>query len=110
MTYFVDFAKNLTQKKNIGVLVYLILNTLLIVWIFSSMFEGVKGIFIGILTYGISLIIALSPIGEWVLRVQTGCKKITRKEYLDRLEPLFQEALSREKKYILPYPMMYSFL
>lgn len=98
MTYFVDFAKNLTQKRNIGVLIYLILNTLLVVWLFSSMYEGVKGIFIGILTYGISLIIALSPIGEWILRVQTGCKKITRKEYLNRLEPLFQEALSRAKK------------
>lgn len=98
MTYFVDFAKNLTHKKNIGVLIYLILNTLLIVWLFSAVNEGVNGVFFGILTYGISLIIALSPIGEWILRVQTGCKKITRKEYLDRLEPLFNEALSRAKR------------
>ena len=98
MTYFVDFVKNLTQKANIGVLVYLILNTLLVIWLFYSINEGVQGIFYGILTYGISLIIALSPIGEWILRVQTGCKKITRKEYLSRLEPLFQEALSRAKQ------------
>lgn len=98
MTYFVDFAKNLTPKKNIGVLIYLILNTLLVAWLFSGMFAGGMGIFFGILTYGISLIIALSPIGEWILRVQTGCKKITRKEHINRLEPLFQEALARAKK------------
>lgn len=98
MTYFVDFVKSLTQKANIGVLVYLILNTLLVIWLFYSINEGVMGIFYGILTYGISLIIALSPIGEWILRVQTGCKKITRKEHLSRLEPLFQEALSRAKQ------------
>lgn len=98
MTYFVDFVKNLTKKSNIGVLIYLILNTLIVVALFSGGFSDVKGIFIGIIAYAISLLIALSPIGEWVLRLQTGCKKIKRKEFVNRLEPLFNEVYAKAKK------------
>jgi len=98
MTYFIDFAKNLTKKSNIGVLIYLILNTIIVVGLFSSGFGDVKGVFIGIIAYAVSLVLALSPIGEWILRLQTGCKKIKRKEYINRLEPLFFEVLANAKK------------
>ncbi|KGM98701.1 hypothetical protein Z969_10940, partial [Clostridium novyi A str. 4570] len=98
MTYFIDFFKNLTKKSNIGVLIYLILNTLIIVALFSDGFNEPEGILIGIVVYAISLLIALSPIGEWVLRLQTGCKKIKRKEFVNRLEPLFNEVYAKAKK------------
>ncbi|WP_459479213.1 zinc metalloprotease HtpX [Clostridium saccharoperbutylacetonicum] len=98
MTYFVDFFKNLTKKSNVGVLIYLILNTLIVVTLFSDGFRDIKGVFIGIIAYAISLIIALSPIGEWILRLQTGCKTIKRKEFVNRLEPLFNEVYAKAKK------------
>jgi heat shock protein HtpX len=98
MTYFMDFAKNLTKKSNIGVLIYLCLNTLLVVGLFSDGFTDITGVFMGIGAYVISLILALSPIGEWVLRLQTGCRKINRKEHINRLQPLFLEVLAKAKK------------
>ncbi|HEY8362450.1 MAG TPA: M48 family metalloprotease [Tissierellaceae bacterium] len=40
----------------------------------------------------------MSPIGEWILRIQTGSKQIKRKDYLNRLEPLFQEVLTKARE------------
>lgn len=98
MTYFVDFVKNITKKSNIGVFIYLILNTLIVVALFSGGFSSVSGVFVGIIAYAISLVIALSPVGEGILRIQTGCKKIKRKEFVNRLEPLFNEVYAKAKK------------
>lgn len=98
MSYFVDFIKNLTKKSNVGVLIYLILNTFIITAIFSGGFENGSGFFIGIIAYVISLAIALSPLGECILRLQTGCKVIKRKEFVNRLEPLFNEVYDKAKK------------
>ena len=53
---------------------------------------------IGIGAYLVSLIVALSPIGEWILRKQTGCKKIRRREQLEYLMPIFQEAYDRARQ------------
>lgn len=98
MMYFIDFTKNITNKSNIGILIYLILNMLMVAGMFSGGFSDIAGIFIGLIAYVISLIIALSPIGEWILRLQTGCKKIKRKEFINRLEPLFNEVYTKAKK------------
>lgn len=96
--YIIDFFKSLTKKNNIGLLIWLILNTLLIVAIFSSGFTSVEGIVLGLVIYIVSLTIALSPIGEWVLRLQNGCRKITIPEYIERLEPIFREVYSKAKE------------
>lgn len=91
MTYITDFGKNLFKKNNIGIVVFLILNTIIVALIFDS-------VVLGIIIYIISLAIALSPIGEWLLRIQTGSKKIERKDYLNRLDPLFQEVLVKARE------------
>ena len=95
--YLIDFFKNLTKKNNIGVLIWLILNTLLIAALFSSGFQSVEGVLFGLGIYIVSLAIALSPLGEWVLRLQNGCKKITNPEYIDRIEPIFREVYAQAK-------------
>jgi heat shock protein HtpX len=97
MTYFVDFFKNFTKKSNTGVLIYLLLNTFIVVGLFSEGFSDIQGVLFGIIAYAVSLAIALSPVGEWVLRLQTGCKTIERKEYVNRLEPLFNEVYAKAK-------------
>ena len=80
MTYFMDFIQNLTKKGNTGVLIYLILNAFIVVTIFSMVQPGITGTIFGIVAYALSIAIALSPAGEWLLRVQTGCKRIKRKK------------------------------
>jgi len=54
--------------------------------------------------YIISLTIALSPIGEWILRFQMGCKEITRKDHINRIEPLYREAFNKAKKLVPSIP------
>ncbi len=95
--YLIDFFKNLIKKSNIGILIYLVLNTVLIVAIFSGGFQSLEGVFLGLGVYLLSLCIALSPIGEWLLRVQTGCTKMTDPADIARFEPLFREVYARAK-------------
>ena len=75
----------------------MILNTVLIVAIFSGGFQTVEGVLLGLGAYLLSLFIALSPVGEWLLRVQNGCKKMTSMEDIERFEPLFREVYSQAK-------------
>lgn len=88
--YIIDFAQRLVRKGNIGIIIYLIINTLILVALFSD-------VFIGLSLYVLSLAIALSPFGEWILRVQQGCKPLVRKEHIERLMPLFNEVYQKAK-------------
>ena len=88
--YLIDLGKRLGDKNNIGIIIFLILNTLLIMAIFRDPL-------IGLTVYLISLAIALSPIGEWILRLQQGCKPIKRREHVQRLMPLFNEVYEKAK-------------
>ena len=56
------------------------------------------GMLVGLLVYCGSVTIALSPIGEALLRSQTGCVKIGEADLLLRLEPLFAEVYYKAKK------------
>ncbi|MFA9558109.1 zinc metalloprotease HtpX [Evansella sp. AB-rgal1] len=86
-----DFVDRLKSKSNIGIGVFLLLNTLLVMWLFQN-------VVMGLIIYLISLTIALSPIGEWILRLQTGCKPLVRKDHLARLMPLFEEVHAKAKE------------
>lgn len=104
--YIVDLIKRLTSKNNIPVLIYLILNVFVsgfLLYLFPSMFGADPGNFLpylaaGLIIYGISIVIALSPVGEFIIRLQTGCKKIKRVEQINFIEPLFREVYEKAKK------------
>ena len=93
--YLFDFFKNLFKKNNIGIIIWLVLNVAFIVALFSGGFTDLNGGLLGFGLYVLSLMIALSPIGEVILRWQTGCKKITDPYVLQRIEPLFREVYSK---------------
>ena len=95
--YILDFFKNLFKKNNIGVIIWLVLNIVLIAFLFSGGFTDWVGALLGIGIYALSMVIALSPIGEWILRLQTGCKKIKDPDVLARMEPLFNEVYAKAK-------------
>ena len=105
--YIIDFFKTIVRKNNIGVIIWLIINTILVTFLIGyiltvsliSMQEyPVMAYLIGFVVYVISITIAISPVGEFILRLQAGCKKIKRKDYLDRLTPLFDEVYQNSKK------------
>lgn len=74
--YISDFYKRMTRKSNVSVMIYLVLNFFVIGGISWMLFSGGVVPFwicliIGMVLYGISLVVALSPIGEWILRLQS---------------------------------------
>lgn len=78
--YFIDLFKRILRKSNISLIIYLILNVLIIsgcsaLVFYSSNVPVPVGLLIGAVLYALSLAVALSPFGEWLLRLQTGCKK-----------------------------------
>ena len=95
--YLFDFFKNLFKKNNVGVIIWMVLNLLLITWLFSGGFAEWQGALLGLGIYLFSMLIALSPIGEWILRLQNGCKKIIDPQVLQRIEPLFNELYQKAK-------------
>lgn len=101
--YIVDFFKKLFQKKNASILIYLFINLIIITVAVYYMMGGpetgnpITAFLVALLVYGLSLTIALSPIGEWVLRIQAGGRKIKRQEQLDYLMPIFEEVYAKAK-------------
>ena len=97
--YIVDFFKRITRKSNIPILIYLVLNIFVIALILQSLFYAsfAESLLIGLVLYAFSMTIALSPIGEWILRIQTGCHKIKRVEQLDFIKPIFDEVYEKAK-------------
>lgn len=105
--YIVDFFKNIIRKNNTGVIIWLIINTVLVTFLigyiltmssFEMQMHPVLAYFIGFVVYLMSVVIAVSPIGEFILRLQTGCREIKRQDYLDRLNPLFEEVYKKAKE------------
>lgn len=98
--YIVDFAKYLMRKSNIPIIIYLIINVVLITGILSMPFAaaGPIAILIGLLIYLFTLTIAISPIGEIILRKKTGCDKITDPKVLTFIEPIFMEVYKKAKR------------
>lgn len=104
--YIVDLIKRLTSKQNIPVLIYLILNVFVsgfLLYLFPAMFGADPGNFLpylgaGFVLYLVSVLIALSPVGEFIIRLQTGCRKIKRVEQINFLEPIFREVYDKAKQ------------
>ncbi len=102
--YFIDFAKSLAKKHRIPVIIYLVLNVVIITYCINWAMTPESGSFnwvsipVSLGIYLVSIIIALSPIGEWILRLQMGCRKIKRVDYAERLTPVFKEVYARAKQ------------
>ena len=102
--YFIDFFKSLAKKHRIPVIIYLVINVFIITYVlnwFTTSGSGEfnwKSIPMALGVYALSIVIALSPIGEWILRVQMGCRKIKRVDHIERLNPIFKEVYARAKQ------------
>lgn len=97
--YIIDFARTIARKSNTAIILYLVLNILIIAGIVGVFlnFSVLRALIAGILLYLISMTIALSPLGEAILRFQIGCKKITRTDQINRIEPIFREVYEKAR-------------
>ena len=100
--YLKDFFKRFTSKSNIPVAIYMVLNVFIIAVIISYVFSGGytplwKACLYAIALYAVSLAVALSPVGEMILRLQTGCRKIRDEKQRDFIEPIFNEVYAKAR-------------
>lgn len=100
--YIIDFFVNIFKKKNFGTLIWIIINSILVSFFFALLLAFIipdvheAVLFaIGFAAYVLSIAAALSPLGESILRLQNGCKKITDDQLLARIEPLFYDVYNR---------------
>lgn len=105
--YIIDFFKNIVKKNNTGVIIWMIINSVLVTFFigyiltmssYTMLEHPVIAYLIGFVVYIASISVAISPIGEFILRIKSNCKEITRKDYLDRLNPIFEEVYQKAKK------------
>lgn len=75
-------------KSNIFYIIWSIVN-----FIISFLILGAKGysFLICLVLYAVSLTVALSPLGEWILRLINGVRKLYTRREKDYLIPLFED-------------------
>ncbi|MDO4814403.1 MAG: M48 family metalloprotease, partial [Gemella sp.] len=98
--YILDFFRNLIRRSNTYVIIYLILNLLFITLVTHILFgqqDLLVSFFIAMILYTISLAVALSPVGEWILRKQIGAHEIKRMDYKEYFDPIFQDVYAKAK-------------
>ncbi len=88
------------HPSNIGSYLFTVLNYFLLVAVMYYVLGYTKEdsfLIIGVL-YVVCFLIAISPIGEFILRVSTGCKKIKDQNIYNRIIPLYMEVFNEAKK------------
>lgn len=96
VSYLNDFLKHTAKKQNATTIVWIALNVLVISLTFGALFANghpVKALIAGIIIYFLTVVAVLSPFGEWVCRLQSGCKQPTD-EVKARLQPILDEVLA----------------
>ena len=83
-------VKSLFKKSNIGTCIFFVLNAALIVVLFAAATDNIVSLPIGIAFYAVSVLIAFSPFGDWVLSVMAGARKMTRTDMKVRMRPLLE--------------------
>ena len=84
--YIISLFKRIFRLSNIGTLIFFLLNAFVIIGVFAqSSPEYVWNI---AALYLVSVLISLSPIGEWVLGLMSGARKLKRVDMKSRLVPI----------------------
>lgn len=100
MRQLLHLIRNIFRRSNIGTLIFLLLNLMLMSG-FVLMMEGggneVQIVLTVLAVNIISLIIAFSPVGQAILCAMTGARKMSRRDFRNRILPLAQEVLEKAK-------------
>lgn len=84
--YIFSVLKNIFKVSNIGTIIFFLLNAFLVVAMFSS--TGPESITLVIFLYLVSVCFALSPIGEGLLGLMSGTRRMTRVDMRNRMLPI----------------------
>ena len=103
--YIKDLMKKIVEGKNLLIIAYLLINIffagmllqILLSVVMSTTPNTIVVYLGGFVLYIFSIVIALSPVGEFIIRIQTGCRALS-KEDGSYINPLFREVYNRAKK------------
>ena len=88
MRYFIGLIKSIFRWSNIGTFIFFLLNAGIILALFSASGPEAVSTLLGV--YFISLVVALSPIGEAILGFMSGARRMTRVDMRNKIEPLLR--------------------
>jgi heat shock protein HtpX len=86
----VSVVKGIFSKNNIGTVIFFLLNSALIIGLFILITDSLYIIPVVLVLNAISILIAFSRFGDWVLSVMTGARKMTRADMKVRMRPLLE--------------------
>ena len=92
----IDIVKNIFKRSTIGTIIFFCLNALVIIGLLSA--AGIESIQVILIIYTISILIAFSPVGEWMLCLMTGARKMTRVDMKIRIIPLLEIVYNKAKQ------------
>lgn len=93
--------RNLFRRSNIGTILFFALNTAVLVLVMGAL--GVSP-YVVIPLYAASVLLALSPVGEWFLCLLNGAHRMVRKDMRDRILPAAAEVFERAKEHTPAMP------
>ena len=91
-----DIAKNIFRQSSIGTIIFFILNASVIIGLFAH--DGYESLLIVLVIYILSVIIAFSTLGEWILCLMAGARKMTRTDMKIRMIPLLEVIYNKAKR------------
>lgn len=94
--YIISVFRNLFRRNNIGTIIFFLLNAGMIFCLFGS--AGPEALGQIAVIYLISIILALSPIGEWFLALMSGARVMRRADMRARILPIVQRVQRRAKR------------
>ena len=96
--YIIEFLKSIFRTHKIPVLIYFGINLAFIMLIFCSFSQNkLAACLVALIVYVVSLTIALSSAGEWLMRKRSHCDPIGDQAVLNRIMPDFTAAYGRAK-------------
>jgi len=91
-----DIAKNIFKRATLGTIMFFCLNALVIGGFLYA--AGVHSIQTILIIYAVSIVIAFSPFGEWMLCLMAGARKMTRVDMKIRMIPLLEVVYNKAKR------------
>ena len=91
--YIFSVLKNIFKVSNIGTIIFFFLNAFMVIGMFAA--AGPEALWQITIIYLISIVVALSPVGEWFLGLISGTRKMRRMDMRNRILPLINRVYSK---------------
>jgi len=92
-----DTLSKVFKFSNIGTFIFFVLNFTLMIAVFYPYSLTLTGMIVLLALYIATIAISLSPVGEWVISVFAGAKKIKRRDMQIKLIPLLEIVYGKAK-------------